>query len=90
MNIWVNKKFLRELAQLPVKERIRIEKFVFEEVETIDKLDQIPDIGKLKGFNNYFRIRFGNYRAGVKYENKTIHFERLIHRKDIYKFYPGK
>ena len=90
MDIRVNRKFLRELALLPARERARIEKFLFEEVATYANLQQIPNIGKLQGYNNYFKIRFGNYRAGVKFENNTLFFERLLHRKDIYKFFPGK
>ena len=63
---------------------------MFEEAETYDNLQQIPNIGKLQGYHNYFKIRFGNYRVGLKFENNTMYFERLLHRKDIYKFYPGK
>ena len=33
-------------------------------------------------------IRFGDYRAGLKLENDTLYFERILHRKEIYKFYP--
>ena len=90
MDIQVNKKFLRELAQLPEKERTRIEIFLFEEIEQYKNLQQVPNIGKPQGYQNYFKIRFGNYRAGIKFENNTIYFERLLHRKDIYKYYPGK
>ena len=90
MNIRVNKKFLRELTLLPLKDRSRVEKFLFEEVETFNTLQEIPNIGKLKGYHNYYKLRFGNYRAGIKFENDTLYFERLLHRKDIYKFYPGK
>jgi mRNA interferase RelE/StbE len=48
----------------------------------------LPELKKLKGYQNYDSIGFGDYRAGLKYENDTLTFERLIHRKDIYKFYP--
>lgn len=88
MKIQVNKTFLKELATLPAKDRIRIEKFLFEKVETFKRLNQIPNIGKLKGYQNYFKIRFGNYRAGLRFENNTLFFERILHRKDIYKFFP--
>ena len=90
MDIRVNKKFLKELSMLPIRERSKIEKFLFEEAETYENLKQVPSIGKLQGYHNFYKIRFGNYRAGVRFENNTLFFERLLHRKDIYKFYPGK
>jgi mRNA interferase RelE/StbE len=63
MNIKIHTTFLKELARLPKKEREVVEKFLFKEIISIDNMDEIPDIRKLKGYNNYFRIRFGNYRA---------------------------
>ena len=88
MNIQVHKTFLKELASIPVKDRIKIENFLFEEAEKLNHPFQIPNLRKLKGYSNYYRIRFGNYRAGVRIENSTVFFERIIHRKDIYKYYP--
>jgi mRNA interferase RelE/StbE len=88
MKIQVNKAFLRELSKIPFKERKRVEKLLFTDFENYSNLDQIPNIGKLKGYSNYFKIRIGNYRIGLKYEKDTLTFERILHRKDIYKFFP--
>jgi len=88
MNILVNKVFLKELSRLPVRERLKVEKLLFDEVEKYKSLTQIPNLKKLKGYRNYFKIRFGDYRAGLRFENSTLYFERILHRKDIYKFYP--
>jgi mRNA interferase RelE/StbE len=88
MNIQVNRVFLKELAKLPVKERLKVEKLLFEEVENYKSLAQILNFKKLKGYRNFYKIRFGDYRAGLKFENNTLYFERILHRKDIYKFYP--
>jgi len=88
MNIQVNRVFLKELAKLPVKERLKVEKLLFEEVESYKSLAQIPNFKKLKGYRNFYKIRFGDYRAGLRFENNTLYFERILHRKEIYKFYP--
>jgi len=88
MNIQVNRVFLKELAKLPVKERLKVEKLLFEEVENYKSHAQIPGFKKLKGYRNYYKIRFGDYRAGLRFENNTLYFERILHRKDIYKFLP--
>jgi len=88
MNVLVNKKFLKELTTLPEKERKKIEKFVFKDTANYLMLSQIPNLGKLKGYRNYYKIRFGDYRIGLRYEDDTLIFERVLHRKDIYKYYP--
>ncbi|HEX7585362.1 MAG TPA: type II toxin-antitoxin system RelE/ParE family toxin [Prolixibacteraceae bacterium] len=88
MNIRVNKVFLKELAKLPARERQKVEKLLFEEVENYKSPTQIPNFRKLKGYRNYYKIRFGDYRVGLKLEDDTLYFERILHRKDIYKFYP--
>jgi mRNA interferase RelE/StbE len=54
MNIQVNRVFLKELAKLPVRERFRVEKLLFEEIESYESLAQIPNFKKLKGYRNFF------------------------------------
>lgn len=88
MKVQVNKHFLKELAKIPQKERQRVEKIVFEESENYTDLNQIPNIGKLKGYADYYKIRVGDYRIGIKFEHETLTFERILHRKDIYKVFP--
>jgi len=88
MEIKINKTFLKELAKLPVNQRKKVEDFLFNELEKYKNFYEIPGIQKLKGYKNYYRIRFGSYRAGIQLDNNVVCFERLLHRKDIYKFYP--
>lgn len=57
-------------------------------MESIDSLDEIPNIKKLKGHKSAYRIRIGDYRLGFFFENTTIIFARFVHRKDIYKIFP--
>jgi mRNA interferase RelE/StbE len=75
MKIGVNKTFLKELAKLPLKERRKVEKLLFDEIENYKSLSQISNIGKLKGYSNFYKIRFGDYRAGLRFENNTLSFE---------------
>jgi mRNA interferase RelE/StbE len=84
----VNKKFLKDLAKLPLNDRQKIESFVFEESEKIESLESTGGFEKLKGYQTYYRVRFGNYRVGVRYENEILIFERVLHRKEIYRYFP--
>jgi mRNA interferase RelE/StbE len=88
MEIRVNKTFLKELARVPASQRKKIEQFVFVDVLTYQKQEDVPNLKKLKGYKYFYRIRFGNYKAGIRIQNNILVFERLLHRKDIYKFFP--
>ena len=57
-------------------------------IELVPDIRQIPNIKKLQGFKNAFRIRMGDYRLGIFYELEVIQFARIKHRKDIYKVFP--
>jgi mRNA interferase RelE/StbE len=47
------------------------------------------DIKKMKGYQDYYRIRVGDYRIGRKVGKKSeITFYRIKSRADIYKVFP--
>lgn len=88
MEIRINKKFLKDLTRLPDGERKKIEVFVFHEAQKFHSLKDIQNLRKLKGHKYYYRIRFGEYRVGLSIKKDVLIFERILHRKDIYKYYP--
>lgn len=51
-------------------------------------LISLPSLKKLSGYKDYYRIRIGSYRVGIRIIDDTVIFERCLHRKDIYKVYP--
>ncbi|HYP52886.1 MAG TPA: type II toxin-antitoxin system RelE/ParE family toxin [Pyrinomonadaceae bacterium] len=81
-----------ELRERPagVKEKNLLSRVreVIESVEQADSLAEIPNLKKLRGGGNYFRLRVGDYRVGVALENETVVFVRFLNRKDIYKYFP--
>ena len=88
MEIFYTKKFLKELSKLPKSSREKIEIFSFDTLPISSSIDSIPNIKKLQGYENYYRIRFGDYRLGISYINNEITLMRVIHRKEIYRFFP--
>ena len=81
--------FYQELARLPAGVRKRIEAVAFgEEIKKDPFL--AGRVQKLKGYEEYYRIRFGSYRAGLRidFEKRVIEFRRVRHRKDIYRKFP--
>ena len=43
-------------------------------IEAAPKLETIANIKKLKGYKNYYRIRIGDFRVGILYENRILVF----------------
>jgi len=83
------KSFLKDLAKLPKHYREQTERLVFEEIPRLDNVFTTLDTKKMKGYQDYYRIRVGDYRIGCKVEQKTqITFYRVKSRGDIYKVFP--
>lgn len=63
---------------------------VIDSVENAQNFNEIQNLKKLKGYSVYFRIRVGNYRIGIKWdqESQTVFFVTFDHRKNIYKKFP--
>ncbi len=88
MKVEYSKKCVHELALIPSTTRISIEKFIFETLPQLEYLHESNKIESMKGYKNYFKVRFGDYRVGPKKENDIIIVVRVLHRKEIYKYFP--
>jgi mRNA interferase RelE/StbE len=66
----------------------QIHKLVFEDIPIYLTLDDISNLKKLKAEENIYRIRVGNYRIGIVIDKDTVIFERVLHRKEIYRYFP--
>ena len=61
---------------------------IIEQIQKADHLMEIPNLKKMKGYKNAYRIRFGEYRIGFLLEGNTIKLSRLMNRKEIYRYFP--
>jgi len=61
---------------------------IIEQVESANAIIDIRNLRKLKSESNYYRIRLGNYRIGVRVQKDLVIFVRALHRKDIYRYFP--
>jgi len=81
--------FLKDLAALPKRYRARIERLVFDQIPASDDLFRDFDIHKMRGYENYYRIRTGQYRIGCKITpDNTVIFYRVKSRGEIYSVFP--
>ena len=53
-----------------------------------DDIRLLSQVKKIKGHKSAYRIRIGNYRLGFFVEKNTIILTRVLHRKEIYKYFP--
>ncbi|WP_324610960.1 type II toxin-antitoxin system RelE family toxin [Moorena producens] len=51
-------------------------------------LSEINNIKKLKGEDNAYRIRVGDYRIGFFMKGDTMIFSRVLHRREFYRYFP--
>lgn len=63
-------------------------KEAIELVEQATDLHQLPNLKKLKGGANYYRLRVSEYRLGITIEGDTVTFVRCLNRKEIYRYFP--
>lgn len=81
------KKDIEKLRNGPVKQALLD---TIQKLKDADTLQAIPGMKKMLGYENYYRIRIGDYRLGIRHaaDSGTIILVRLKHRKDIYKSFP--
>jgi mRNA interferase RelE/StbE len=80
--------FAKDLKGIKEKGLLSRVREIIEAVEKTNSLAELPNLKKLRGGGNYFRVRVGDYRVGVALENDTVVFVRVLNRKDIYKHFP--
>lgn len=51
-------------------------------------LTDIPNIKKIKGHPEAYRIRIGKYRLGFYFNGEKVALARFAKREDIYKLFP--
>ena len=80
---------MKDLAKVaPAKRRLQIERFVFELLASATSIESVGSIEKMKGYKNYYKIRFGEYRVGLSISNSVVEIKRVLNRKEIYKYFP--
>ncbi|MGZ8162900.1 MAG: type II toxin-antitoxin system RelE family toxin [Methylobacter sp.] len=88
MKVKYSKKFLKQLAAVPSDIRSKIENFVFEELVSTSSIYEMGKVEKMKGYDGFYKVRFGNYRLGLVIENEIVAVKTVMHRREIYKFFP--
>jgi mRNA interferase RelE/StbE len=88
MNVKFESRFEKDLKL--VRDRNLLEKLkqVILACKQVETLGEINNLKKMQGYDGFYRIRLGDYRVGIEVLENEIIFARILHRKDIYKFFP--
>lgn len=88
MKVIIDRSFQKDLLALQNKSLNKKVASCIEEVTKVTRLAEIKNLKKLTGWESYYRIRIGNYRIGMEVIDNKIIFIRILHRKEIYRFFP--
>jgi mRNA interferase RelE/StbE len=85
------KSFLKDLKKIRQRSEYNsIYDFCFNQILKFKTVREVSNLKKVKGSKDFYRIKFNDYRIGLLIDNENIVFFRVLHRKDIYKFFPPK
>ncbi len=80
--------FLKDVSKLDDKKVKQAIADVVQNVEESDSIKDLKNCKKMKDFQNAFRIRIGDYRIGIFIEKEVVEFTRVLHRKEVYRYFP--
>lgn len=61
---------------------------VFDLFSVKSDLSAIPNVKKIKNSKECYRVRVGNYRINFSFSKNEVLFMRVLHRKDICRYFP--
>ena len=88
MNVEFRKSFEKDLLKILDADLLQRIQEAIEDVENAEKLNEVSNLKKLKGDGDYYRIRLVDYHIGIKVNDGIVCFVRILHRKEIYRYFP--
>ena len=82
------KSFARDLKKVKDRRLLDRVKEAIKRVEQAEQLGAVPAVKKLSGPGDFYRIRIGDYRIGLALEDDEVEFVRILHRREIYRYFP--
>ena len=88
MKVFFRESFAKDLAAISDETLRRRIKDAVERAEQAKTFQEIPNLKRLETKGKYYRIRVGEYRLGLAFENGAFTFVRCLDRKEIYRYFP--
>lgn len=87
MKIEIRSSFTKASKKLPANIQKEIGNII-DEIENAKTLRGISNCKKLTGYKTAYRIKIETYRIGFFFEKDVIELTTVLHRKDIYRYFP--
>lgn len=89
MKLIFEKRFEKNLKKIQDKRILQRVKSIIEKIALIDSLLELDEnVKRMRSNPSFWRIKIGDYRIGLEKEKDEIIFVRILHKKDIYKYFP--
>ena len=88
MKVQFRESFTRDLRALKDTSVLRRIRKTIENIEEAATLAQVPALKKLRGGELYYRVRIGDYRIGLAVRGDVVTFVRVLHRREVYRYFP--
>ncbi len=85
---WFRKRFAKDLGKIRDQYLLDRIKAAIEEIENAENLLDVSNIKKLKADGGYYRLRIGDYRMGLIEDEDIISLVRVLHRREMYRYFP--
>lgn len=88
MKVHFKKSFERDLRKIRDPGLLAKIRALIETLETVQALDTVSDLKKLRGAASYYRIRISDYRIGFVIQVDELTLVRILHRREFYRYFP--
>jgi len=89
MEVLYRKTFLKDMKKLKNRPAYdRVFQLAFYDLPKSEALQDLAGLRPMKGYPNRYRIRIGNYRVGIESSGNKVELIRVLHRRDVYRYFP--
>jgi len=79
---------LKDISKIKDKNILDSIKETINNIEEADSIKGIRHLKKMKDCKDAFRVRVNDYRIGIFIEGNNVEFNRVLHRREIYRYFP--
>ena len=87
MKIEIRSSFVKAVRKLPADVQHKVADIIIE-MEVARSTRDIQNCKKLKGYKSAYRIKLDTYRIGFFFEKGALELPTILHRRDIYRYFP--
>ena len=88
MNLFFTRSFAKDLRQVRDTSVLQRLQEIIHAIEAAASIQELKNLKKLSSESHHYRLRLGDYRLGLIIEADTVTLVRILHRKDIYRYFP--